>query len=107
MLPITFPPQIRSLSPLSSLVAPGLQELYCAQNKIGAISHLSHLSTLTTLELGSNRIRQVEGLEGQGALQELWLGRNRIMEIQNMDHLTNLKRISLQSNRSEQGHEGY
>ena len=36
---------------------------------------------LEVLELGSNRIRAIEGLGTLGALRELWLGRNRIAEI--------------------------
>ncbi len=36
---------------------------------------------LEVLELGSNRIRAIEGLGTLGSLRELWLGRNRIAEI--------------------------
>lgn len=98
--------QIRSLAPLTSLTAdpaavPPLRELYVAANKVGAIEALAGLTGLTVLELGSNRIRAIEGLESQAALEELWLGRNRVSRIENLGHLTNLRRISLQSNRLE------
>ncbi|GBF95662.1 hypothetical protein Rsub_08644 [Raphidocelis subcapitata] len=93
--------EIRSMGPVSSLACAPLQELYVASNKVPTIEGLSELTRLTVLELGSNRIRQIEGLEGQGALAELWLGRNRIPKIEGLGHLTNLVRISLQSNRLE------
>jgi hypothetical protein len=65
-LPLSL--QIRSLAPLSSLTAaptssPPLAELYVAANKVTAIEPLGGLSQLTVLELGSNRIRTIEGLE--------------------------------------------
>jgi hypothetical protein len=60
--------QIRSLAPLTSLssdpaATPPLRELYCAANKVTAIEGLSALTTVTLLELGSNRVRNIEGLE--------------------------------------------
>lgn len=60
--------QIRSLAPLTSLssdaaATPPLCELYCAANKVTAIEGLSALTALTLLELGSNRVRNIEGLE--------------------------------------------
>jgi Leucine-rich repeat (LRR) protein len=60
--------QIRSLAPLTSLssdpaATPPLRELYCAANKVTAIEGLSALTALTLLELGSNRVRNIEGLE--------------------------------------------
>lgn len=98
--------QIRSLAPLSSLTAdpaasPPLLELFVAANKVTAIEALGGLSKLTVLELGSNRIRTIEGLGSQACLLELWLGRNRISKIENLGQMTALRRISLQSNRLE------
>jgi protein phosphatase 1 regulatory subunit 7 len=60
--------QIRSLAPLSSLTAdaassPPLTELFVAANKVTAIEALGGFSQLTVLELGSNRVRTIEGLE--------------------------------------------
>jgi Leucine-rich repeat (LRR) protein len=66
--------QIRSLAPLSSLTAdaassPTLTELFVAANKVTAIEALGGFSQLTVLELGSNRVRTIEGLEvGKGGL---------------------------------------
>jgi len=67
------------------------------------VSVLRGLTALTVLELGSNRIRRVEGLEDQGALLELWLGRNRIGPAvgPGLAPLSRLRRLSLQSNRLE------
>lgn len=60
--------QIRSLAPLTSLQAdaastPPLVELYAAANKVTAIEGITGFTALTVLELGSNRIRTIEGLE--------------------------------------------
>lgn len=52
--------EIRSLAPLASLIAPQLNELYAASNKITAIEGITQLAGLTLLELGSNRIRAIE-----------------------------------------------
>lgn len=38
-------------------------------------------SELRLLELGSNRLREVQGLGHMTRLEELWLGRNRIPAI--------------------------
>jgi Leucine-rich repeat (LRR) protein len=42
---------------------PPLRELYCAANKVSVIEGLATLTSLTLLELGSNRVRNIEGLE--------------------------------------------
>ena len=49
--------------------------------QVGAIQLLSPFTSLRVLELGSNRIRAIEGLDALGKLQELWLGRNRIQQV--------------------------
>lgn len=69
--------QIRSLAPLTSLSAqpaavPPLRELYCAANKVAVMEGLAAFTGLTLLELGSNRIRNIEGLEVCGWV---WVGR--------------------------------
>ncbi|GIL71375.1 hypothetical protein Vretifemale_1944 [Volvox reticuliferus] len=91
--------QIRNLLPLADLDLNRLEELYVANNKVTAIAALSNLTALTLLELGSNRIRVVEGIANLSGLRELWLGRNRITKIDGLTTLVNLRRISLQSNR--------
>lgn len=76
--------QIRSLAPLTSLAATPeaaaagatadssnssstgaapLAELYCASNKVSAIEGLAAFDHLTLLELGSNRVREICGLQ--------------------------------------------
>lgn len=45
---------------------------------------LAHLSNLTSLELGGNRISDLEGLDSLYQLEELWLGRNRIEAISSL-----------------------
>lgn len=47
--------------------------------------HAPPAAGLQVLELGSNRIRAIEGLATLGALRELWLGRNRITEIAHLE----------------------
>lgn len=39
------------------------------------------MSQLELLELGDNRLSQLDGLDKLHSLQELWLGRNRISSI--------------------------
>ncbi len=46
---------------------------------------VQRFTNLRLLELGSNKIRQLTGLQGLTQLQELWLGRNRISEITGLD----------------------
>ena len=70
------------MEPVAALAAAPLRELYVAANKVGAIAGLAGLTGLTALELGSNRIRRVEGLEAQGALVELWLGQYKQTRLQ-------------------------
>lgn len=48
---------------------------------------------LHTLELGSNRIRSMTGVETLVNLQELWLGRNRIPEITGLDGCVDFARV--------------
>lgn len=39
------------------------------------------MKELKNLELGANKIREIEGLEELRALEELWLGKNKITEL--------------------------
>ncbi|CEL55522.1 hypothetical protein RSOLAG1IB_01534 [Rhizoctonia solani AG-1 IB] len=77
-----------------------LHTIYFVQNKISKISGVSGLSnSLRSLELGGNRIRTIEGLEGLGKLEELWLGKNKIATLQGLETLKSLRVLSIQSNR--------
>ena len=46
---------------------------------------VQHFTNLRLLELGSNRIRQIQGLDWLQRLQELWLGQNRITQMTGLD----------------------
>ncbi len=46
---------------------------------------VQQFTNLRMLELGSNKIREMTGLEGLTNLQELWLGRNRIADISGLN----------------------
>eukprot|EP00026_Physarum_polycephalum_P010540 Phypoly_transcript_10706.p1 GENE.Phypoly_transcript_10706~~Phypoly_transcript_10706.p1 ORF type:complete len:331 (+),score=36.47 Phypoly_transcript_10706:44-994(+) len=84
----------------NALALPSIKELYFVNNKISAISTgVRNLTTLTLLELGSNRIRNLENLELLVNLEQLWLGMNKITTIQNLDTLTKVTKMSIQSNR--------
>ena len=49
---------------------------------------------LRLLELGSNKIRDMRGLEGLAHLQDLWLGRNRITHIAGLSRFAFIKCLS-------------
>ena len=46
---------------------------------------VQHFTYLRLLELGSNEIRKIQGLETLQNLQELWLGQNRITQMSGLD----------------------
>ena len=48
------------------------------------------LPALEMLELGSNKIKEIENLEGVASIKALYLGKNRINEIKNLEPLINL-----------------
>lgn len=45
---------------------------------------------LQMLELGSNKIKEIENLEGVSSIKSLFLGKNRISEIKNLECLVHL-----------------
>lgn len=45
------------------------------------VQAVQQFTKLRLLELGSNKVKRLEGLDGLVKLHELWLGRNRISEI--------------------------
>jgi protein phosphatase 1 regulatory subunit 7 len=92
---------IRSLAPLRAQGLGRLERLYVAQNKLDHIEALDSLApSLRLLELGSNRIRAVEGLDDLVHLTELHLGRNKIAELgDGLAQLTSLRILGLSSNR--------
>merc|ERR1719253_623792 len=82
-------------------LCPNLQELYIAQNKIKNIRGIKHLKILRKIDLGANRIREMdeEELSGLENLEELWLGKNKIEKIGGLSKLTKLRTLDVQSNR--------
>lgn len=50
---------------------------------------------LQMVELGSNKIKEIENLEGVSSITSLFLGKNRISEIKNLECLVHLEQIAL------------
>ncbi len=46
---------------------------------------IQHFTNMRLLELGSNKIRQIQNLDMLQNLEELWLGQNRITEMSGLD----------------------
>jgi protein phosphatase 1 regulatory subunit 7 len=72
-----------------------------ANNKIKVMAGLKGLTQLKKLDLGANRIREMnsEELSGLINLEELWLGKNKIEMIEGLENLTKIRRLDVQSNR--------
>ena len=62
---------------------------------------LKTLTQLRKIDLGANRIREMDAdeLSGLVNLEELWLGKNKIEKMQGLEQLTKLRRLDLQANR--------
>lgn len=59
-----------------------LRNLHFANNKIRKITEgISCLTALESLELGFNRVRNIDNLSPNKSLKHLWLGKNKIEEI--------------------------
>uniref|UniRef100_A0A7S1SLH4 Protein phosphatase 1 regulatory subunit 7 n=1 Tax=Tetraselmis chuii TaxID=63592 RepID=A0A7S1SLH4_9CHLO len=91
--------EIRSLQPLTELVDAPLTEMFAANNKITSLEGVAALKKLQVLEVGSNRLKSVEHIEGLTELRQIWLGRNRISSVEGFPTLLNLTIIALPSNR--------
>ncbi len=62
-----------------------ISTLYLVQNKISKVDSgdLDWASgSMKSLELGGNRLRAIEGLEGMTRMEELWLGKNKIRKLE-------------------------
>lgn len=70
---------LRNGGPLSAF--PCLEYLYFVECKMSRVPCLSHVPRLFSLELGGNRIREIERIEGLNSLKQLWLGKNKIVTI--------------------------
>ncbi|TIA93185.1 hypothetical protein E3P99_00321 [Wallemia hederae] len=75
-----------------------LKQLYLIQNKLSVIDNLD-IPSLEVLELGGNRIRQIDNLNALSNLKQLWLGKNKIEKLENLDNLQSLELLSIQANR--------
>ncbi|KAH9411695.1 hypothetical protein HK407_04g08050 [Ordospora pajunii] len=74
-----------------------LEELYLISNDIPMI-HGLELPMLRKLDMAANEICRIENLEGCRSLAELYLGSNRIREVDGLDDLCMLKTLDLQNN---------
>jgi protein phosphatase 1 regulatory subunit 7 len=54
-----------------------------------------NLPVLEMLELGSNKIKEIENLEGVASIRSLFLGKNRINVIKNLEPLVHLEQVAL------------
>ena len=61
---------------------PALEYLYFVECKMTRIPFLDCCPDLKVLELGGNRIRNIEGVENLPNLRDLWLGKNKIVSIE-------------------------
>merc|ERR1711916_409672 len=95
---------VRDMSPLGSGFA-SLTKLYLCANKISAICGLDSVPALEVLELGSNRIRKIEKLEGLSALTELEIldvQSNRITVLEGLEENSKLTDLYLSHNMIEE-----
>eukprot|EP00958_Prasinococcus_capsulatus_P024836 scaffold3969_cov363-Prasinococcus_capsulatus_cf.AAC.4 len=92
-----------------------LRELFLCNNRVRRVEGLEQHGSLQMLELGSNRIREIEvgtilfdplplalsaqGMEHLGELLELWIGRNKLSKVSGLENLRKLRKLSFQSNR--------
>jgi protein phosphatase 1 regulatory subunit 7 len=88
---------------------PELEELYYVNNKIKQIDAdaVDKLPSLQILELGSNRIREIENLEKLVTLKQLWLGTNKITEIKVCLYLCEYMQYSVLTSNIEFGFTSY
>jgi len=87
---------LREGGPLSAF--PNLEYLFFVECKITEVPCFKNIPKLHCLELGANRIRDINGVECLPALRELWFGKNKISTIENLN-IPHLNLLSLQANR--------
>lgn len=87
---------VSDISPVKNL---RLTYLYLHQNNIESIPDLSALAeSLSELDLSTNKITNIEGLEKLGRLSILNLSQNQIRQIKGLTGLTKLKELILAEN---------
>ena len=75
-----------------------LEILNLGSNKIREIKGLDNLENLEILHLISNEIKEIKGLENLHNLKELYLRGNQIEELKGLENLTSLQRLDLSWN---------
>ena len=78
-----------------------LRYLNLGLNKIENVEPLKGLTSLTQLYLGYNKIENIEPLRELTNLTSLYLGTNKIENVEPLRGLTNLKYLSLEQNKIE------
>lgn len=84
--------------PFEVLVLPQLNYLNLSSNQISLISGLELLTLLTVLDLSGNQIHEIQGLNELTQLKILNLNNNKIKEITGLEHLTQLANLDLSYN---------
>ena len=79
-------------------VEPHLIHLKKFEVKNKHLTLIGRLTGLQELELGSNQITKIEGLDSLTSLQKLDLGGNQISKIEGLDSLTSLQKLGLRGN---------
>jgi protein phosphatase 1 regulatory subunit 7 len=93
--------KLRSLQGLRG-AAPLLEVLYAASNRLtepigDTLTACAH--SLRRLDLGSNALPSMAGVEVLVNLEELWLGKNKITQVEGLAGLQKLRILDVQSNR--------
>lgn len=79
-----------------------LRVLDLYSNKINKIDGLDNLTNIIYLSLGSNEITEIKGLDSLQKLIQLKLGKNKISEVKNLHTLTELSELDLAYNSIKQ-----
>ena len=80
------------------VTSPILTNLDLSSNKIGKISGLEKLTELETLSLNSNNIQKIEGLKKLVKLKNLSLSNNKIQQFEGLENLRKLQTLNINNN---------
>ncbi|HMK26506.1 MAG TPA: leucine-rich repeat protein [Chitinophagaceae bacterium] len=95
----THPPVLEKLVRLISLVCAGG---FSDEWGIKSMLFVSHLTNLHYLNLASNQIQEIKGLENITTLRKLHLAHNQIQEIKGLDKLIDLQLLHLADNKIQE-----
>ena len=94
--------QVFTIEGLESIVPKSLESLDLSFNLIKEVSsHLQLLTKISHLDLSTNFIQEIQGLESLKYLKTLKLSKNRILRISNLHNNTNLDFLDLSLNAIE------